>query len=150
MNIELRPITLDNFYAICQLVVSPEQVTQVDSNAISLAEANFMPFAWFRAIYANNQPVGFILVDADTTTGKFSLWRLMLDQSQQGKGYGRLAISALTNALQREFGISELFTSVVTGENSPIAFYQSCGFELTGALVAGREIELCLPIEFVK
>ena len=147
MSIELRPITLDNFYPICQLAVAPEQVNHVDSNAISLAEANFMPFAWFRGIYVADEPVGFILVNADTVTDRCSLWRLMLDQSQQSKGYGRIAIRALVLELQREFGISQLFTSVVTSNDGPLDFYQRCGFVLTGSLVAGREFELCLSIE---
>ncbi|ENM5768132.1 GNAT family N-acetyltransferase, partial [Vibrio mimicus] len=91
MSIELRRIDHDNFYEVCQLQVSKNQLDHVDSNAISLAEANFMDFPWFRGIYAEDKPVGFILVNADTSADKFFLWRFMLDQTQQSKGYGRKA-----------------------------------------------------------
>jgi diamine N-acetyltransferase len=147
MSIELRKIDHDNFYEICQLQVAQDQVNQVDSNAISLAEANFMDFPWFRGIYAENKPVGFILVNADTYAGKFTLWRFMLDQTKQSKGYGRKAIVLLSSELLHEFGASAIYTSVVDGTDSPKGFYLNCGFVPTGNLVAGREIELCTTLE---
>ncbi len=146
MNLELRSIDKTNFYEICQLQVAKNQLNHVDSNVISLAEANFMSFPWFKGIYADNNPIGFVLVNADTVTGKFELWRFMLDKSQQSKGYGRIAIDLLKSALVKEFGISALYTSVVTGSDSPQGFYESCGFESTGHLVEGREIELRLSL----
>ncbi|MGF1718513.1 GNAT family N-acetyltransferase [Vibrio kyushuensis] len=119
MDLELRDITRENFYQICLLQVAPEQVNHVDSNSISLAEANFMAFPWYRGIYVNDAPVGFILVDANTKTGKFALWRLMLDESHQSKGFGRKAIQVLGSELTKEFSITKLFTSVVSGKGGP-------------------------------
>ena len=147
MSIELRSINQGNFYEICQLQVAENQLDHVDSNAISLAEANFMDFPWFRGIYAEDKPVGFILVNADTSTGRFYLWRLMLDQTQQSKGYGRKAIDLLSEELLNEFGVATLYTSVVDSADSPKDFYLNCGFVPTGNLVAGREIELRATLE---
>ncbi|KIP67340.1 acetyltransferase [Vibrio harveyi] len=146
MNLELRNIDQTNFYEICQLKVAKNQLNHVDSNAISLAEANFMNFPWFKGIYSDNNPIGFILVNADTVSGKFELWRFMLDKSQQSKGYGRIAIDLLKSALVHEFGISTLYTSVVACSDSPQGFYENCGFVSTGHLVERREIELCLAL----
>ncbi|MGS0569605.1 GNAT family N-acetyltransferase [Vibrio alginolyticus] len=106
-----------------------------------------MDFPWFRGIYAEDKPVGFILVNADTSTGRFSLWRLMLDQTQQSKGYGRKAIDLLSEELLNEFGAETLYTSVVDSADSPKGFYLNCGFVPTGNLVAGREIELSAILE---
>lgn len=147
MTVELRTINQDNFYSICLLEVTDEQAAYVDSNAVSMAQANFMQFAWFRGIYADNKPVGFVLVDADTSMGKFSLWRLMIDKNHQSKGYGRTALELLTESLRDEFAIERLYTSVVDGAHSAEAFYIGFGFTPTGHLVEGREIELCLSIE---
>ncbi|TXX97380.1 GNAT family N-acetyltransferase [Vibrio mimicus] len=147
MGIELRRIDHDNFYEVCQLQVSKNQLDHVDSNAISLAEANFMAFPWFRGIYAEDKPVGFILVNADTSVDKFFLWRFMLDQTQQSKGYGRKAIELLSSELLKEFGASALYTSVVDSSDGPKGFYLNCGFIPTGNLVAGREIELSRTLE---
>ena len=146
MSLELRSIDKTNFYEICQLQVAQNQLHHVDSNAISLAEANFMSFPWFKGIYSDSNPIGFVLVNADTVSGKFELWRFMLDKSQQSKGYGRIAIDLLKSALVNEFGISALYTSVVSDPGSPQGFYENCGFVSTGHLVEGREIELCLSL----
>ena len=146
MSIELRRIDHDNFYEICQLQVAKKQLNHVDSNSISLAEANFMSFPWFRGIYSDNKPIGFVLVNADTVSGKFELWRFMLDESKQSKGDGRISIGLLKSTLVNEFGISALYTSVVAGSDSPQGFYENCGFLPTGHLVEGREIELCLSL----
>ncbi|WP_375748575.1 GNAT family N-acetyltransferase [Vibrio sp. HN007] len=146
MNLELRSINYANFYEICQLEVAKNQLNHVDSNAISLAEANFMDFPWFRGIYANDKPVGFILVNADTSSGKFFLWRFMIDKNEQSKGYGRKAIELLRTELLNEFDVSTLYTSVVASADGPKAFYLSCGFVPTGNLVEGREIELCVAL----
>ncbi|UGA54064.1 GNAT family N-acetyltransferase [Vibrio sp. VB16] len=147
MDLELRKITHDTFYQICQLEVAPDQVNHVDSNAISLAEANFMESPWYRGIYVDGLPVGFILVDVNIQSGKCSLWRLMLDKCHQSKGYGINALRELTSELQSEFGIASLYTSVVPAKNGPIEFYHKCGFERTGLYVEGREVELHLSIQ---
>ncbi|OIN24028.1 GNAT family N-acetyltransferase [Vibrio barjaei] len=147
MNIALRTITRDNFYAICQLEVAPHQTSHIDSNAISLAEANFMASPWYRAIYVKEQPIGFILVNVDSQSNRFSLWRFMLDKNYQKKGFGRQAIALLYQELRQEFGIIELFTSVVIDEKGPKRFYLSCGFIETGTLVDGREIELVFSLD---
>lgn len=141
---KLGKINRENFYDICLLTVKPEQINHVDSNAISLAEANFMPFAWFRGIFVDDRAAGFILVDANYESGKFVLCRLMLDKRYQSCGYGNRAICALVEELKAEFQASCLYTSVVTSKGSPISFYKKQGFELTGAMVEGREVELCL------
>ncbi|MGF1845358.1 GNAT family N-acetyltransferase [Vibrio clamense] len=146
MSLELRNIDETNFYEIFQLQVAQHQLNHVDSNAISLAEANFMSFPWFKGIYSDNNPIGFVLVNADTVSSKFELWRFMLDESQQSKGYGRLAIDLLKSALVNEFEVSALYTSVVSSPESPQGFYENCGFVSTGNLVEGREIELSLSL----
>ena len=35
------------------------------NNAVSLAQAHFTPEAWYRAIYAGETPVGFMMLDDD-------------------------------------------------------------------------------------
>ncbi len=147
MSMELRTITGDNFYAICQLEVAPHQTSHIDSNAISLAEANFMASPWYRAIYVKEQPIGFILVNVDSQSNRLSLWRFMLDKNYQKQGFGRQAITLLYQELRQEFGTIDLFTSVVRDEKGPRHFYLSCGFVETGTLVEGREIELVFSLD---
>jgi diamine N-acetyltransferase len=66
------------------------------------------------------------------------LWRMMLDASVQGRGYGRQAM-ALIVAHARSRGATELLASCEdTGADSPWPFYRRLGFESTGAYDDGE------------
>ena len=58
-TVSLREVTADTVRMICRLDVSEEQKHFVAPNAVSIAQAYFEPKAWFRAIYADETPVGF-------------------------------------------------------------------------------------------
>jgi diamine N-acetyltransferase len=45
-GLKLEILNADNFHSICTLSVKPDQLNHVDSNAISMAEANFSNNAW--------------------------------------------------------------------------------------------------------
>jgi diamine N-acetyltransferase len=80
-TVELREITRDSLPAVLDLAVEPEQQQYVATNARSIAEAHFEPRAWFRAVYADGVPVGFVMDFRDPP--------FMIDAALQGKGYGR-------------------------------------------------------------
>ncbi|OCH15974.1 GNAT family N-acetyltransferase [Aliivibrio logei] len=143
-SLNLRDLTKDSFYAVCLLSVKPEQVNHVDSNAISIAEASFSESAWFKGIYLNDIAIGFVMVDAKPNKNKYYLWRFMIDAKYQGFGLGKRSIELLLIELKNQFGASQLTTSIVSSENSPLGFYESLGFRLSGSLIDGRERELIL------
>ena len=143
-SLNLRDLTKDSFYEVCLLSVKPEQVNHVDSNAISIAEASFSESAWFKGIYLNDIAVGFVMVDVNPNENKYYLWRFMIDVNYQGFGLGKRSIELLLIELKNQFGASQLTTSVVSSENSPLRFYESLGFRLSGNNIDGRERELIL------
>ena len=51
--------------AVCALEVGPEQHGYVAPNAVSIAQAHFEPKAWFRAVHADETPVGFVMLHQD-------------------------------------------------------------------------------------
>jgi diamine N-acetyltransferase len=61
MDVELREVTAETVRAVCRLDVSDSQRAYVASVAVSIAQAHFESTAAFRAVYADDQPVGFIL-----------------------------------------------------------------------------------------
>ncbi|MGZ3639472.1 MAG: GNAT family N-acetyltransferase [Ktedonobacterales bacterium] len=144
--VSLRDITKDTMRAILGLKVAPAQEHFVASNAFSIAEAHFSDIAWFRAIYAGETPVGFIMLADDPHKPEYFLWRLMIDARQQGKGYGRRAVEQLIDYVKTRPGATELLVSYVPGEGSPRDFYRKLGFQDTGR-VEDDEIVLCLPLE---
>ena len=92
MVVSLRAITAETVRQITNLSVSPEQQRFVASNAVSLAQALFSPDAWYRAIYADDSPAGFVMVYDESLRAsppvnpQVGLWRFMVDTQFQGQG----------------------------------------------------------------
>lgn len=135
--VTLREVTAATVRAICDLEVGPEQQGFVAPNAVSIAQAHFEPKAWFRAVYALEEPVGFVMLEEDTERSEYFLWRFMIDHRHQGRGYGRAALDLVVEHV-RARGAGELLSSYVPGEAGPGAFYRRYGFEETGEL-EGKE-----------
>jgi diamine N-acetyltransferase len=114
-NVELRKITQESVHAVLDLAVAPEQEQYVAPNARSIAEAHFEPRAWFRAVYADDDPVGFVMVFRDPPKD-FYVWRFMIDADQQGKGYGRRALELLAEEARKD-GTTEMRLSYQPGEH---------------------------------
>ena len=145
MDVDLREITADTVRAICKLEVADDQRGFVAPNAVSIAEAHFQPKSWMRAIYADGEPAGFVLTYEDPGTEGYHLWRFMVDGRQQRRGVGRRGMELLLERW-RELGAEAASLSVVEGNDSAIAFYESLGFRLTGERDGG-ELVMRLPLE---
>lgn len=148
-----RVIDAQNRSAVESLRVGRGQELFVDGVGLSLAEADgYDPRPWVRAVYADDRPVGFImLADEDPTCEwRYYLWRLLIDERFQGNGYGRAAIDLLVDYVRTRPGGQSLVTSVAHYDDerdalSPLAFYLRCGFRPTGQ-EKGNELVLVLPI----
>ena len=78
--VTLQEVTRANLDDILCLAVTSEQENFIASNAVSIAEAHFYPeVTWFRAIYANEAPIGFVLLDDDPVKSFYAIWRFMTD-----------------------------------------------------------------------
>lgn len=74
-RITLREVTAETVNAILRLSVKEHQKQLVASNAVSIAQAHFRPEAWFRAIYADETPVGFVMLyDSHLNTQPPEVW----------------------------------------------------------------------------
>lgn len=132
--ISLREITCDTVDQILDLRVAENQQSFVDSNALSLAEAELEPNAWFRAIYADDTPVGFLMTKEVPEPPFYYLWRLMIDQRYQKMGFGRQAVELLIARIKTVPNATELVLSAEAGKGSPIGFYERLGFYATGEI----------------
>ncbi len=144
--VTLREITRDTVRAITDLKVAPDQTGFVATNAESIAQAYFdRDVAWFRAVYADEVPVGFIMLEDDAANQEYFLWRFMIDARYQGRGYGRRALELLVEYVKTRPGAKALMTSCVPGDGSPCPFYEQLGFVPTGEVDEG-EIVLRLAL----
>jgi diamine N-acetyltransferase len=133
-NVTLHKITGKTVRTICNLSVSENQRNFVAPNAVSIAQAYFRKSAWFRAVYADDTPVGFVMLDEIPKRGFYYLWRFMIDQKYQAKGYGRRALELVIKHVRRLPKAKVLYLSVVRAEGSAEDFYKNFGFEFTGKM----------------
>ena len=133
-TVSLREITAETVRSICRLDVSEVQKHFVAPNAVSIAEAYFEPKAWFRAIYADETPVGFLMLYDDPEEPNYFLWRYMIDARYQKLGFGKRAMDLLVEYVCTRPGARELRLSCHPGEDGPEPFYRKYGFALTGKM----------------
>jgi diamine N-acetyltransferase len=139
-EVTLREITAETVRIICDLSVRDDQRKFVAPNAVSIAQAYFSEHAWFRAVYAGDTPVGFVMLEDQPQKPEYYLWRFMIDQRFQGRGLGRRAIALLVPYVMTRPNATELLTSVVQAEGGPQGFYEKLGFRLTGEYEEGEAL----------
>lgn len=149
-EVSFRRISALTVEDVCDLseTLSNQQRSMVADNGTSIAEAHFSENSWFRAIYADDTLIGFIMLhigsdldDGIDCPGVF-LWRFMIATPFQGLGFGRQAIELLKRDIKAR-GFNEVFTSYSVGEGSPEGFYSLLGFQKTGDTY-GDELEAVL------
>lgn len=136
--VSLREITRENVYDILRLKVNESQRNFVADNATSIAEAHFEPHAWFRAIYADETPVGFAMLYDDPEKPTYYLWRFMIDQRFQGQRFGWQALHLIVEHVKTRPNAHALSCSYVPGDGSPGDFYHKFGFVDTGEVDDGE------------
>lgn len=150
-RVSLREITAETVRSVIGLSVAESQKGFVAPNAVSLAEALFAPDAWYRAIYLDDAPVGFVMLSDDSLRDPppeepgISVWRFMIDAQHQGLGIGREALLQVIAYVRSRGMFRTLELSYVPGPGCPEPFYRSLGFGHTGRLDDG-EVILELPL----
>ncbi|MBR5545818.1 MAG: GNAT family N-acetyltransferase [Clostridia bacterium] len=138
--VELRAITTENWEEVLRLSVFQYQEPFVSSTAHSLAQAYvYRNTAFPFAIYADNVIVGFIMLGYYEAKKQYTLWKFLIDQNQQGKGYGREALKQGIQFLKDRFGAKEVYTGVVLGNERAKQLYCSVGFKETGLVQDNME-----------
>jgi diamine N-acetyltransferase len=153
MAVVLREITDENREAVLALRVAPGQERFVSSVPDSVRDAAEYPHAnpWYRAVYAGDEPVGFVMLSWNVeprppdVLGPWFLWKLLIAEGNQGRGYGREVIRQIADIIRAE-GATELVTSHVPYDDGPARFYEILGFVPTGELDPDGEVIVRLPL----
>jgi diamine N-acetyltransferase len=151
--VKLVEITDENRDVVLALRVAPEQAQFVGSVRGALDEAAQYPHAnpWYRAVYAGDVPVGFVMLSWNVEPrppqiiGPWFLWKLLIDERQQGRGYGSEVVRQVVELVRAE-GATELLTSYVDAPGGPAGFYERLGFAPTGELDENGEIVVSLVL----
>jgi diamine N-acetyltransferase len=145
--VTLQEITEETVISICKLsdTLSVAQRKMVAPNGQSIAQAHYNESFWFRAIYADVTPVGFIMLYDDPVKPNYFLWRLMIAGPCQGMGFGSRAVQLLIEHVRLRPGARELKVSCAEGVESPEGFYAKLGFKRTGEML-GEEVVMSLSL----
>jgi diamine N-acetyltransferase len=90
--LHLSTITKENWVKAISLRVREDQTKFVASNAVSLAQLNFLENFHAKGIYHGEEMIGFTLYGIDEDDHEYWIYRMMIDQKHQRKGYGLEAI----------------------------------------------------------
>lgn len=143
--VTLREITRDNWRACVALSVAPDQQRFVASNAKSLLQYfyhdpsdSFAPFG----IYDGDTMVGFIMYGQSDFDGKrfWEIWRLMVDERYQRKGYARAALLQMIALMRDRLHLDEIYIMFLLDNSTAQTLYESVGFVDTGMVDDGEKI----------
>ena len=154
--LHLVKITEENVWLILKLRVSEEQKEFVAPNDISLIEAyvtvsnggQALPYG----IYDGDTPIGFLMIGygcdgtpycgADESRNSYSLWRFMIDEKYQHKGYGRMALTLALDFIKTfPCGPATLCYLSYEPENTVAkSLYSKFGFKENGEFDEGEAI----------
>ncbi|MNJ54133.1 Spermine/spermidine acetyltransferase [compost metagenome] len=101
----LKAIDKNNWEECIQLKPSSNQERFIVSNLYSIAEAQFLEGFKTKAIYHGGIMIGFTMFGLDPDDGNYWIYRFMIDERFQRRGYGhqamQLVIDEIRNASDR-------------------------------------------------
>ena len=144
--VELREITKENYEESLCLKVADSQKAFVSSTVHSLAQAwVYYDTAFPFAIYADDTMVGFIMLGYYEAGGYYTLWKLLIDEKYQNRGYGKKALRLGIDYLVNRFRVKEIYTAYYESNRIARNLYASVGFCETGE-IAGTEVGMKLIV----
>jgi GNAT superfamily N-acetyltransferase len=153
MVVGLREITDQNLEDVLAVRLGAGQDRFIGTVAECLEEAADHPEGnpWYRAVYDGDDVVGFVMLswnvdpDPPEIIGPWFLWKLIVDERHQRKGYGADVIRLVAELIRAE-GAEELLTSYTEGPGEPGPFYRRLGFVPTGERDVNNEVILSLAL----
>ncbi len=113
--IQLVPVTAKNWEACCELTLTAEQQDFMEANVYSIAQAKFEPCL----VMYNTE-----LEELDG----YWIYRIMIDQAQQGNGIGRLAMQALIEEMRMLPAAKRIVVGYRPDNQAAHRLYASLGF----------------------
>lgn len=141
----MRDVTYENWEECIALRVSEAQRKMVAPNVYSLAQAKVQPECVPLAIYADGTMVGFVMYALDRDDGNWWIYRLMIDERYQGRGYGRAALEQVIARIRQEPGCDKIIVSIKPDNTVARTLYRSVGFVETGQQIGGEDV-MCLAV----
>ncbi|MHC2833899.1 GNAT family N-acetyltransferase [Bacillus sp. F9_6S_D1_P_5] len=147
MNVQLKIVTRENWEDALKLQVKKDQRKFVPSVAVSLAKVyikpdgdhvEYIPFA----IYDGELMVGFVMhAVIKETTDMYWINGFIIDQKQQGNGYGKAALQKSIDLIKNTYKACKEIRLTVHKDNiSARKLYECYGFQSLGHDYDGEQV----------
>ena len=136
----VKPLNAAEREAAAALRVAPDQTGFVASNIASLRQADEQAFCTPLGIHADGELVGFAMYALDPDDGNYWIYRLMIDQRFQGRGYGSAALEDIVEIMTALPGCSSIVLSVEPANVAAAALYRRLGFRDRGDLIDSEAV----------
>lgn len=142
MKLTLKPITKDNWEEAIELKVKDEQKHYMASNIYSIAEVQFLDRFKASGIYEGGQMVGFSMYGIDPDDNNYWIYRLMIDEAHQGKGFGTKAVKLIVDEIKsmNTTGIPFIMIGYNKENEGARAAYKKAGFVETEIAPWGEQL----------
>ncbi|XID95005.1 GNAT family N-acetyltransferase [Paenibacillaceae bacterium WGS1546] len=146
--ISLRSVDQSNWEDCIQLKPKQEQQKFIASNLYSIAEFQFLPGLIMRAIYCDEILIGFSMYGLDSDDGNYWIYRFMIDERFQGRGYGKAAMQLIIHDIESKDDRTDvIMLGYKTDNEFARKLYSQLGFEEMGIASWG---EMLAKYNFVR
>ncbi len=126
--ITLREVNKDNFFEVIRLKVKENQKDFVATNIFSIAQSKVQPECIPYAIYNDEIAVGFLMYCIDVDDNNYWIYRLMIDEKYQGRGFGYKAMEIIMNKIKEDKNHNVIFISFEPENHGARLLYEKLGF----------------------
>lgn len=130
--LSFREIDRNNFRDVLKLSVAESQKEYVADNAYSLAQAKAQPECVPLAVYDGDTLVGFAMYAMDVEDKEYWIYRLMVGQQFQSRGYGRKMLALVLDRIKQDPAHHMVYLSCNPENVWGRALYESVGFRPDG------------------
>ncbi|HEP1784409.1 TPA: GNAT family N-acetyltransferase [Streptococcus suis] len=145
--IRLELVNKDNFEAVLQVQLAPEDQRRVASVEYSLAQAwlyredgHLLPYA----VKSGQRIVGFVLLSIQEDKSYY-VWRLLIDKKYQNRGHGKEVIRQILVLAKEDTLCQKVTMNYVIGNHKMRYILEKLGFQSVG--LEGQEMKMELSIK---
>ena len=125
--------------------MADEQKKFVADNLFSLAQAKAFPECICLSIYHDDILVGFTMYCIDVDDYEYWIYRLMIDEKYQSKGYGKAAMEKLITRIKEDQEHQVIHISFEPENTWAKQLYEKLGFVADGRVI---EEEIVYKLEY--
>lgn len=148
--IHLTPLSKENWETCAALRVMKDQEENIPSNLESIAELQWYPQTKAFAIMKEDVVIGFATWGVPDEGGAAKIFRFMIDQSFQQKGYGKRAFRLLLENVFEEINTDSIQLCYHPKKEEIKQFYASFGFVEKELLPCKRNVEGKMVAELMR